>query len=520
MITTFRNLEISNQLLELNIPNDVFKHIKKIFKKDRNLKAKNNFYYYMLKPTYKIGIYLGSPDYSHENNQVVELNERNGKDADNATWYQLGKSKFSFVPNTQEIEKIHYIENALRLHYSKTLAFKDINEFKTATINGLRTEDRKDNFSYATIDTNIGEDSESLIELIETVNWLYDTDFDLTGLTKTQIDSIKNKHSSFKWELGLYYKVKDLDDNRRLALTAIVGDTCYRSDYNYRRNYHNYNSLSWKILDIPHDNPAYNYIDEGTYGTKFENQIPGSVQFDDTVKSLPKSFDPIEYAIGRRKDPVHVFDQNAIDKANKKYMLKVAMNKDNENAKEAIKLKISSRIRNIDKQPLKLNEAIFSNDQIEYSGQILKSSRIEIRNLLTQLYKYHDLDDINYDRAFEMFITHLIAEVMHNHDIDIPAKIGDVDIILHQKTGYNKGNSPYAVYYINNIRVNKDEFEPILQRAACFEDITTYNKFLKQVSACSLKIHGLLDRGIDIIVRNPLRSERIILKLELIRKNC
>ncbi len=155
MITTFRNLEISNQLLELNIQNDVFKHIKKIFKKDRNLKAKNNFYYYMLKPTYKIGIYLGPPDYSHENNQVVELNERNGKDADNATWYQLGKSKFSFVPNTQEIEKIHYIEDALRLHYSKTLAFKDINEFKTATINDLRTEYIKDIFSYAKNNTHI-----------------------------------------------------------------------------------------------------------------------------------------------------------------------------------------------------------------------------------------------------------------------------------------------------------------------------------------------------------------------------
>ena len=36
MITTVRNLEISNQLLELNITDDVFKNAEKIFKKDRS----------------------------------------------------------------------------------------------------------------------------------------------------------------------------------------------------------------------------------------------------------------------------------------------------------------------------------------------------------------------------------------------------------------------------------------------------------------------------------------------------
>jgi len=135
------------------------------------------------------------------------------------------------------------------------------------------------------------------------------------------------------------------------------------------------------------------------------------------------------------------------------------------------------------------------------------------------LYKYHDLDDINYDRAFEMFISELIHKVMYTHNQDISARIGDIQIILRHKFGQNKAGSNYSVYYLNNVRVNKDEFEPILQRAACFENIETYNKFLKQVSECSLKIHGLLDKGIDINVRNPLKSETIVLKLEMARKN-
>jgi hypothetical protein len=520
MITTFRNLEISNQLLELNITDDVFKDAKKVFKKDRNLKASNNFYYYILKPTYKIGVYLGPPDYSHEDDKIVELSERKGKDTDDATWYQVNDTRLSFIPSTDEISKINYLHSTLRMYSQKTLIFENTGNYKKNIINSLRAEDKQNNYFYASIDTHIGDNSEDLTELVETINWLYDVDFNMAGLTDKQLSNLASKHSKFEWELGLYYKVKDLPGNRRLALIAMLGDRYYRGGYNYHRNqYRSYNSLSWKIIDVPHDNPAYNYIDEGTYGSNFSLQVPGSIQFDNTVISLPKTIDPIEHIIGRRKDPVHIFDQNAIDKANKKYMLKVAMDKDNENVKEALKLKINTRIKNIDKQPLKLNGAIFSNDQIEYSGQILRSKQIEIQNLLTKLYRYHDLDDINYDRAFEMFITSLIGEVMYIHNTDITAKIGDIDVTLYQKTGQNKIGSPYAVYYINKIRVNKDEFEPILQRAACFEDITTYNEFLKQVSACSLKIHGLLDRGIDITVRNPLKSERIVLKLELVRKN-
>lgn len=519
MITTFRNLEISNKLLDLNITDDVFKDAKKVFKNDVNPKVENNFYYYILKPTYKIGIVLGKPGYSNVDDKVVKLEQRDGKNNDNATWYQVDNARFNFVPTTEEILKINYLYSGLRMQSQKNHIYKSIGEFRTAVIDQIRSENKSNNYTYCMIETHIANNSEDVTELVNVINWLYDTDFDVTGLTDKQLESLNNKHQRFDWELSIYYKVKDIADNRRLALVAKVGDTYYRGGYNYRRNYGGYNSVSWKIIDVPHDNPAYNYIDEGTYAANYGQEIAGSIQFDGTVNSLPKNYEPIEHAIGRRKDLVHVFDQNAIDKANKKYMLKVAMDKDNENKKEAVQLKINSRIKNIDKQPLKLNEAIFSENKIEYSGQILKSDKIKVQDVLADLYRYHDLDDINYDRAFEMFITKLIKEVMNSYNVDIDARIGDIDVILHQKTGMNKANNNYAVYYINKVRVNKDEFDPILQRAACFENATEYNKFLKQVSTCSLKIHGLLDRGIDIRVRNPLKNEHIILKLELVRKN-
>ena len=514
MITTFRNLEISNQLLGLNITNDVFKNIKRVFKTDHNEKAPSEFYYYVLKPTYKIGVFLGASDYMHGGDKVVELEERKGKENDDACWYQVHEEKFSFVPTTEEINYINYSSSTLQLRTRKNHIFNRIQNYKNNIIDSFRTKDSGHAFSYATINTHISGDSKQLENLIDSINWLYDTDFDKTGITENQLETMQNKFSGFNWELGLFFKVKDLDNNRRLALVASLGSNF--KGYNYR--WRSYNSLSWKIIDVPHDNPAYNYIDVGTHATEFGEQIPGSIQFDQTVKSLPKSVEPIKHDIGRKKDAIHIFDQTTIDKANKKYMLKMAMEKDSENKKEQVKLKINTRIKNIDKQPLKLNEAVFSVDQIEYSGQILKSNSVDIKQLLADLYRYHDLDDINYDRAFEMFITKLIGNVMYNYNQDFTATIGDIDVTLHQKSGRNKVGNNYAVYYINNVRINKDEFEPVLQRGACFEDVSTYNTFLKQVSECSLKIHGLLDKGIDIKVRSPLKNESIILKLELVRK--
>ncbi len=515
MITTFRNLEISNQLLGLNISDAVFKNIRKVFRTNRDEKATSKFYYYVLKPTYKIGVFLGASDYMHGGDKVVKLEERNGKENDDACWYQVSEEKFSFVPTTEEINHIHHLNTTLQLNTRENHIFNRIQNYKNNVIDCLRAKDSKHTFSYATINTSISDDSEQLESLIDSINWLYNTDFDKTGITGNQLETMGNKYIGFDWELRLFYKVKDIDNNRRLTLVASLGNTSRGYNYKWR----SYSSLAWKILDIPHDNPAYNYVDAGTYATEFGDQIPGSIQFDQTIKSLPKSIEPIKYAIGRKKDIIHVFDQTSVDKANKKYMLKMAMEKDSEVKKEQVKLKISSRIKNIDKQPLKLNEAIFSNDQIEYSGQILKSDFVNIKEVLTDLYRYHDLDDINYDRAFEMFISKIIREVMYDHNRDITATIGDIDVTLLQKHGKNKADNNYAVYYINNIRINKDEFEPVLQRGACFEDVSTYNTFLKQVSECSLKIHGLLDRGIDIKVRSPLKNESLTLKLELVRKN-
>jgi hypothetical protein len=320
MITTFRNLEISNKLLDLNITDDVFKDAKKVFKNDVNHMVESNFYYYIFKPTYKIGIVLGKPGYSNGDDKVVKLEERDGKNNDNATWYQVNNARFNFVPTTEEILKINYLYSSLRMQSQKDHIYKSIGEFKTAVINQIRNEDKANNYTYCMIDTHISNSSEEVIELVNVVNWLYDTDFDTTGLTDKQLESLNSKHAKFDWELSLYYKVKDIADNRRLSIVAKVGDTYFRGGYNYRRNYGGggYSSTSWKIIDVPHDNPAYNYIDEGTYASNFGQAIAGSIQFDGTVNSLPKSYEPIEHAIGRRKDLVHVFDQNAIDKANKK----------------------------------------------------------------------------------------------------------------------------------------------------------------------------------------------------------
>ncbi|KYK22733.1 hypothetical protein AYK24_00465 [Thermoplasmatales archaeon SG8-52-4] len=514
MRTNFRNLKISNKLLDLNIPDEIFKEAEDVYKKHKTNKLENEFAYCIFQQKYILKTRLSKPPYGNDD-KVVGLQERCGKEDDNGRWFETAETRFSFVPTITDIKAINYIKLNMRVWAKPRGIFDNMDDYKYAIIDYIRTHDTLSNTGYGTINPHIYTDIEKVKGFVQHLNWLYDTDIDTTGFVSKKIDALNSKFKDFSWQIHNFFRVKDIDNNRRLAVVIKFGAK-RQYHYGYGRSY---DDLQWCAYDIPHENPAYNYVDEGTFAAQFEDHIPGKIQFDNSVKSIPKSFDPLEYYIGRKKDQVFVFNQDMIDKANKKYMIKQAMDRDNKLKKEQVAIKINTRIKNIDKDPLKLNETVFSGNKIEYAGQVLESPNVDIKELLTKMHRYHDLDDINYDRAFEMFISELIGNTMHEYNKDISARIGDINIVLHQKRGTNKTGAPYAVYYINKIRVNRDEFEPILRRTACFENVATYNTFLKQVSTCSLKIHGLLDTGIDIQVKNPLKGESILMKLELVRKN-
>jgi len=221
MITTFRNLEISNHLLELDIPDNILKQIKQEYKNNKNLKIDRyrSLEFCVLKPTYKLSVLLSSPGYSHVEEKVVTLTERRGKDTDDRTWYQVSDVKFNFVPTTEEVNFINYIDKKFNtLSSSSDITFDSIDQYKKNLITRSRTNSAVDRtHNYLKLETHINDDSAQVTELLETVNWLYDANFDKTGITLAQLEAISTKNRKFEWGIGLYYKVEDIDNNRRLA---------------------------------------------------------------------------------------------------------------------------------------------------------------------------------------------------------------------------------------------------------------------------------------------------------------
>lgn len=57
---------------------------------------------------------------------------------------------------------------------------------------------------------------------------------------------------------------------------------------------------------------------------------------------------------------------------------------------------------------------------------------------------------------------------------------------------------------VNGIRINKKEVVEVVVRAMCFQDTESFNKFLNNVSRCSIKIMDYMTNGIEVSLTNPL----------------
>ena len=58
--------------------------------------------------------------------------------------------------------------------------------------------------------------------------------------------------------------------------------------------------------------------------------------------------------------------------------------------------------------------------------------------------------------------------------------------------------------YVNDMMINKIELDPVCNRASCFEDQDTFDKFVTQVNKMSLKWHDVLANGIGVKVHGGM----------------
>jgi hypothetical protein len=214
-----------------------------------------------------------------------------------------------------------------------------------------------------------------------------------------------------------------------------------------------------------------------------------------------------------------------IEKAEKRRLREIA-NKEDETSQSEIKIsKFSNRLSRItEKEGMDFNGLMVYKDRVEYQGQILKTSHITPTSYLTAVGADKAHKDLNWDVYHEYFISSITDFILRRPNQRIEATIGEISIIGEQRSKEIEkivnGRSiiiDSKFYYLNGIRINKDEIRSMLARATCFSDLETYENLLKTVRSCSLRIHQYLDSGLKIHINDPFSNERYTINIGLER---
>ncbi len=129
-------------------------------------------------------------------------------------------------------------------------------------------------------------------------------------------------------------------------------------------------------------------------------------------------------------------------------------------------------------------------DRVEYDGEIFKADTIKSTEpFLTYMAATKSIVDLNFD----MYLNQFLKRIQLNPSCK--ATIGAIDVNFEIR---NTGKTNLS--YINGYKISKPDVEQVLRQALCFEKEEDYEKFLKRVSQCSLKITNLLNNGIDLVV--------------------
>jgi len=209
-----------------------------------------------------------------------------------------------------------------------------------------------------------------------------------------------------------------------------------------------------------------------------------------------------------------LMNETQLKLSTKKYLEDVRRKKEEEEEKKALEKKLVQKIESIKKgKKLTLNGMTITKEAIEYEGQILKRNDNEewVTDLLQDLSRAYQFDNINWDSAFDEFIQRIAG---HSSE----GQIGDVKYNVNYELSTNRANVTSTRTYVNSFRINRLEIADCLRRAVCYTSQEDFDEFLSNVSSCSLKFHRYLQTGVDFEVYGMRRHEGFSFKLPLERR--
>lgn len=329
--------------------------------------------------------------------------------------------------------------------------------------------------------------------------------------SSTKITAAEKKNLKLGMHHNMYfiYEVYEENNNR---IFKTVYDSAY---YTYNNNTPDY---KYTLGLIPHTHPMYNYVDVGRYYITSDSSLhrdSGGYIFTDSTPIFPTA-EVMRAIYGDNPKTITLVTNNDLKFATKRYAQEVDQEKNKLQAQDALAKKIKIKLAELElpNGQLKINDVIFKHDSFEYQGQeiVLNNKKHWVKDFLEILLRYYKFSDINFDAAFDKWLSEV-------HDAyGMSGKIGDVEFKLDKIETRNKSGISTSRIEINDIRINQSEVSPCLERALCFKKQSDYDSFLKTVSACSLRMHHYLHNGVDINVRDYFTNETLQIKFPLVRK--
>lgn len=285
------------------------------------------------------------------------------------------------------------------------------------------------------------------------------------------------------------------------------------------------------------DNPLYNYLDEGKIMTLRGNGVmqANSYQeraltsagaanlsvFVDEKPFLPEDMDLFHrveneiYRETRGQAPL-LLQNNRVQELTAAFFRDEKRKEQLATRAEVQKNALLTRIDTVTKDDaLELNNVKFFSDRIEYNDQVFKASCTSPKKIYKALLSSVSVDNINFDTVLANFLSEIRPPFkVDDKELDIQATVGEVDV--NYKTVKKSTNTHH---YVNDIRINKGEVKDVLRQALCFTENKQFNAFLKQVSACSLKIHQYLAKGFEYTIRDDFTKRTLLVKLPVERIN-
>ena len=257
-----------------------------------------------------------------------------------------------------------------------------------------------------------------------------------------------------------------------------------------------------RIICVDFLNRKYNYCDRGRI-------FVDNIFFTEDIKPEDLSNELFQKIINEfeREDNIVLIDKNRLNELKRKFNVVIERERKEEEIKNKYVEMVRKKLKKLgEKNSLIINNMKISRHKIEYDGMVLGCEKIDLVEEIVRFYYYEDEGQFDFNTLFERFIEEIDRYIENSRsrwrdeELPITVTIGKVYIEISEKV--NKNGSVF--YLLNNIRINRSEIKDCLTRAICFDNVEDYNKFLKDVSKCSLAIRNILSNGILVKVKNDV----------------